>query len=380
MKILHTADLHLGRQFNGLSLDDDHADVLNQIVEAIHRHCPDILLIAGDVFDRAAPPASAVRQFNAFLSRVAKETEAAVIIISGNHDSADRIEAMSIMPDRNRAMIRGAIAVDEHPFVLHDAHGPVAFSGLPFSYEYAARECFKDESLVSPEDVLKSQVAAARKHVPSDMRWVVIAHAFVTGARSSESERPLARVGGIETVSAEIFDGACYVALGHIHRPQIVGAQHIRYSGSPLAFGFDEADHDKSMCLVDLDGAGNVTVDQIAFRPTRKVRVLTGRHAELVAAERSGDLIKVVLTDETPIIEAMKRLRDVFPYACQLTYQRDERSPIGKSFIASQTSAIEPITLVGEFVEQVRTAPITEVERAIIGKTLHEIGSEGQAA
>ncbi len=380
MKILHTADLHLGRQFNGLSLEDDHAAVLNQIVEAIHHHRPDVLVIAGDVFDRAAPPASAVRQFNAFLSRVAKETEAAVVIISGNHDSADRIEAMSTMPDRNRAMIRGAISVNEHPFVLYDAHGPVAFSGLPFSYEYAARECFGDESLASPADVLNAQIVAARQHVPVGTRWVVVAHAFVTGSCVSESERPLARVGGIETVSAELFEGACYVALGHIHRPQTVGAQHIRYPGSPLAFGFDEVDYDKSMCLVELDGAGNVAVDQIAFRPTRKVRILTGLHSELMAAERSTDLIKVVLTDETPVIEAMKRLRTVFPHACQMTYQRDERSPIGVQLPTSPTSAIEPLSLIGEFVEQVRTTPITEVERMIVASALYEINSEEQAA
>ena len=149
MKILHTADLHLGRQFNGLSLDDDHAGALGQIVQATHDHRPDVLIIAGEIFDRAAPPASAVRQFNAFLARIARETEAAVVIMSGNHDSADRIEAMSTMRDKNRALIRGAISVDEHPFVLHDVHGPVAFSGLPFSYEYAARECFGDETLAS---------------------------------------------------------------------------------------------------------------------------------------------------------------------------------------------------------------------------------------
>lgn len=140
MRILHTADLHLGRQFNGIPLDADHGAVLDQIVSAITSNRVDVLVIAGDIFDRAAPPTSAVRQFNRFLARVASETAAAVVMIAGNHDSGDRIASMSIMTDARRALIRGAISADEQPLVLTDAYGPVAFTGLPFDYEYAARE------------------------------------------------------------------------------------------------------------------------------------------------------------------------------------------------------------------------------------------------
>lgn len=380
MKILHVADLHLGRQFNGLSLDEDHAAVLDQIVETLLFHRPDALIIAGDIFDRAAAPQAAVRQFNAFLSRVANETQAAVMMISGNHDSGDRIAAMSIMTDTRRAMIRGTVAAEEHPLVLHDSHGPVAFSGLPFCYEYAARECFGDEALATPEDVLTAQVAAARRNLPKGVRWVVLAHAFVAGAHSSDSERPLARVGGIETVHPEIFEGASYVALGHLHRPQTVGADHIRYSGSPLAFGFDEADHDKSMSLVEIDATGKVAVKQIAFKPIRKVRILKGRHAELLGAEPSQDFIKALLTDETPVIEAMKRLREVFPNACQLAYQRDERTPEAKSITFSEIRAVDPLELVGAFIEQVRADPITTVEREIVATNLNDIQREEDAA
>ena len=380
MKILHTADLHLGRQFNGVSLEDDHAAVLDQIVAALMEHRPDALVIAGDIFDRAAAPAGAVRQFNAFLSRVSAETEAAVIMISGNHDSGDRIGAMSVMTDTRRAKIRGVIASEEHPFLLTDAHGVVAFSCLPFAYEYAARECFADETLATPEDVLRAQVTAARRHLPDGARWVVLAHAFVAGASASEAERPLARVGGIETVRPEIFDGACYVALGHIHRPQRAGADHIRYCGAPLAFGFDEADHEKSMSLVEIDAAGAVTIELIPFRPIRKVRVIRGRHADLLAAEASNDFIKAVLTDETPVIEAMKRLREIYPNACALAYQRDERAPEVKSLNFVEARAVDPMALVAAFVEQVRAAPITEVERGIVATALDDLQHAEDAA
>ncbi|TMV04467.1 exonuclease SbcCD subunit D [Brucella haematophila] len=380
MKFLHTADLHLGRQFNGISLEADHGAVLDQIVEAVHVHQPNALIIAGDIFDRAAPPATAVRQFNTFMRRISKETDAAVLLIAGNHDSADRIESMSVLTDTRRGIIRGMISADERPFVLHDDHGPVVFSGLPFSYEYAARECFGDETLATPEDVLKAQVAAARKHVPDGARWVILAHAFVAGAEPSDAERPLARVGGIETVNPDIFSGASYVALGHLHRPQTAGGDHIRYSGAPLAFGFDEADHVKSMNLVEIDADGAVTIEEIPFQPIRQVRILKGRHAELLAFPRSDDFIKAILTDETPIIEAMKRLREVFPNACQLTYQRDERSIAQKSLSISDFQAIKPMDLVAAFVEQVRADPITETERDVVETALSDLHqSEGTA-
>ncbi|MCD2176121.1 exonuclease SbcCD subunit D [Rhizobium sp. C4] len=366
MRLLHTADLHLGRQFNGISLDDDQSGVLSQIVQALKDEHADVLVIAGDIYDRAAPPASAVRQFNAFLSRVAQETSAAVVMIAGNHDSADRISAMSIMPDAKRALIRGAVSADEKALVLEDEFGSVAFSALPFSYEYAARECFADETMLTPEDVLKAQVAAARRNVPEGARWIVVAHAFVAGGAVSESERPLVRVGGVETVSPEIFDGAHYVALGHLHRPQAVGVPHIRYSGSPLAFGFDEVGAEKSMSIVDIDGAGHVTITELPFRPLRGVRSLKGRHAELLLAEPSTDFIKVVLTDDVPVIDAMKRLRVNFPNACELRYERDQRAPEIKALGEGRVTVTDPLEVVGDFLAFVREDAISEVERGLV--------------
>lgn len=370
MRILHTADLHLGRQFDGISLDDDQATVLDQIARAIVDYRADVLVIAGDIFDRAAPPASAVRQFNSFLSRVASETAAAVVMIAGNHDSGDRIASMSIMTDTRRALIRGAVSADERPLLLTDTHGTVAFSGLPFSYEYAARECFADEAMQTPEDVLAAQVASARSNIPEGARWVIVAHAFVSGAHGSDSERPLARVGGVQTVRPEIFDGAHYVALGHLHQPQFVGVPHIRYSGSPLAFGFDEAEAAKSMSLVDIDWAGKTTIEIISFKPLRGVRILTGKHAELLLAEPSTDFVKVILTDDAPVIDGMKRLRTLFPSACDLTYQRDERSLEIKSLSGTTTRVADPIEVIGEFLKFIRDEPMTEKDKAVIAPAL----------
>lgn len=380
MRILHTADLHLGRQFNAIPLDEDHAAVLDQILRALVDRRADVLIIAGDVFDRAAPPASAVRQFNSFLSRVASQTKAAVVMIAGNHDSGDRIASMSIMTDARRALIRGVVSAEERPLVLSDEHGAVAFSGLPFADEYASRECFADETLQTPEDVLTAQLAAARRNLPEGARWVVVAHAFVSGAHGSQSERPLARVGGVETVRPEIFAGAHYVALGHLHRPQFVGLPTVRYSGSPLAFGFDEAGAAKSMSLVDIDAVGRVRIEEIAFAPLHGVRVLRGRHAELLCAEPSADFVKAVLTDDTPVIDGMKRLRAVFPNACDLTYERDERAPEIKSLGDVPARVADPVEVIGDFLQFVRDDGLSGREADVVATALHDIRRREDAA
>ena len=380
MRLLHTSDLHLGRQFNGLSLEEDHATILDQIVTAVVQHDVDVLLLAGDLFDRAAPPASAVRQFNGFLARVAAETRAAVVMIAGNHDSGDRIEAMAAFADSRRALVRGAVSAEEPPLILHDAHGPVVFSGVPFVYEYAARECFPDANVQTPQDVLAAQMAAARAQVPAGARWVVVAHAFVAGAQGSDSERPLVRAGGVETVSPTVFAGADYVALGHLHRPQTAGAAHVRYSGAPLAFGFDEAGAEKSMCLVTLDAAGGATCDLLPFRPRRSVRVLTGLHADLVCQPPSEDFIRVVLTDETPVIDAMKRLRAVFPNACELTYARDSRAGVLRPGAARAAALSDPAQVVADFLRLLRDTPPSEEEQRLIADGLQALRQEGGEA
>lgn len=372
MKILHVSDLHLGRHFNGLSLEEDHASILDQIAQAALDQTVGALVIAGDIFDRAAPPATAVRQFNSFLSRIASETDAAVIMIAGNHDSGDRIASMAVMTDTRRALIRGVVSADERPLLLRDAHGIVAFSALPFTYEYAARACFADEALQTPHQVLIAQLAAARQHLPEGARWVVVSHAFVTGAQGSDSERSLIPigVGGLETVPPETFNGAHYVALGHLHRAQTAGAPHIRYCGSPLAFGFDEADATKSMTLVEIDAVGAAEATTIPFKPLRRVRVVKGLHAELLLNENSDDIVKAILTDETPVIDAMKRLRSVFPNACDMTYARDEQTKERKSFEARAVAMAKPIDVVNDFLKLVRDQLMTDDEARVLVSAL----------
>lgn len=381
MRILHTGDWHLGRQFHLVSLDEDHDAVLAQVEEAIAAHVPDVLIIAGDIFDRATPPQAALRRFNDFVRRVGATSATAIVLIAGNHDSAAQIGMMGVLADADRSLVRGPLDPEEKPLLLYDEHGPVAISALPFSYEFAARACYGTDDISCPADVLREQVASARRHLPDGARWVVVAHAFVEGASTSEGERPLTRaVGGIETVPSSVFEGAHYVALGHLHRPQAVGAEHVRYSGAPLAFGFDEEGHEKSMTLVDLAADGSVTTTPIPFVPRRRIRTLRGRLAELLAApEGSEDLISVVLTDETPQIDPMKRIRRLYPNAVQLAYERNATP--GEQRLREGRAALErPQEVIANFVGFVREQEISEAERALVESALGDIAVAGDGA
>lgn len=376
MLALHVSDLHLGRQFAGISLDEDHQAIFDQIFAALVEHRADVLIIAGDIFDRASPPASAVRLFNDFLRRVTADTSAAIVMIAGNHDSADRISAMSILTDTRRALVGGTLSRSNQLFTIADAHGLVAFSALPFSPELSAREFFGDETISTPNDVLRAQVAEARAMVPEGARWVVVAHGFVAGGTLSDTERSLTRVGGIETVSTEVFEGAHYVALGHLHRAQHVERPHIRYSGAPLAFSFAEAGQTKSMQLVMIDGGGATSIQTLPFVPHRRVRIVRGLLADLEIAPPSDDFVMAVLTDETPPIDPMKRLRAAFPNACQLEYARKVKSQVG---MAGVTAALptSPTEVIDAFMIHVRGEGLLEGERALVDDAITELQREG---
>jgi exonuclease SbcD len=358
--------------------------VLEQVYRATIDNAPDLLIVAGDVYDRASPPETAVRQFTDFMQRIVSDTKTAIAIIAGNHDSGDRIGAMGLVADRRRAIIRGPLQSDEVPLLLEDKHGVVAISGLPFGYEYAARECFGNPEIKSPEDVLRAQVKAAATRVPANARWVMIAHAFVAGATSSESERSLSRtVGGIETVPTDVFDGAHYVALGHLHRPQIVGDERITYSGSPLAFSFGEEGHDKSMVLVDLAADGAITKTIIPFSLRRRVRTVKGLLTDVLRDGQlnpSNDFIRVVLTDPARAIDPMKRLWEVYPNACHIDYEHEIQNPRVQAGIARASANADPATIIAEFLKFTREREQTPEEAHLVARELMTLTDTENAA
>ena len=377
MRILHTADWHLGRMFQQVSLLEDQAVLLDQILAYVRDQKPDLLIIAGDVFDRANPRREVIGLFSNFLRRFHSESKAALAVIAGNHDSPELISLGGVLPDPARSRLSGMLAGSEAPLMLEDAHGPVAVSTLPFTEVFSARQHFghDDEApLRSPEDVMRTQIGQARFERPEDARWVVIAHAFVKGGRGSSSERALDLVGGIETVPAEAFDGAHYVALGHLHRTQAVGAPHIRYSGSIMRYGFDEVDIDKSVTLVELDGSGEVATETLPLTAPRNLRVIEGMFDNILAGEDSGnreDFIKFNLLDRSSVPDAMNRLRQVYPNGVQIDWLMQQAGPADAKSDPRKLRHRRPRDLVNDFFADVLDAPLDEDA----GKTLERLGN-----
>lgn len=374
MRILHTADWHLGKTFRKVSLMEDQRHVLDQIFDAVVENDIQVLIVAGDIYDKQAPSEAAVALFCNFIERVYVETDAAIVIIAGNHDSGQRLAGPTKLYDRNRILIRGTLERDERPIVLDDDHGPVAFSALPYGEIFAARRTFEDETIKSPEDVLWREVDAARALKPEGARWVIVAHAFVTGGLPSETERTLS-VGTVETVSSSLFDGADYVALGHLHRPQTAGKESIRYSGSPLAFGFDEADTTKTMTLFDLAADGSLEdFREIAFEPLRKVREVKGLMADLVVeAENapSEDYISAILLDEGAVVEPAAQLRPYYPNILQ-TLREKKRELVHASAGRAHSKLDDPMGVISEFVEFVRGEKPNEAETGVVTKIVDQ--------
>lgn len=374
MRILHTADWHLGKTFRKVSLLEDQRHVLDQVFDAIIKNDIQVLIVAGDIYDKQAPSEASVALFCSFIERVYEKTDAAIVIIAGNHDSGQRLAGPIKLYDRNRILIRGTLELEEKPLVLNDDHGPVAFSALPYGEIFAARRAFGDETIRSPEDVLRQEVDAARNLKPENARWVITAHAFVTGGLPSESERTLS-VGTVETVSSSLFDGADYVALGHLHRSQTAGQDTIRYSGSPLAFGFDEADTTKTMTLFDLGADGSLQdIQEIAFEPLRKVREVRGLMADLVAEAAkapSDDYISAVLLDEGAVVKPAAQLRPFYPNILQ-TLREKKRELVHASAGRAHSKLDDPMGVIEEFVEFVRGDKPSKAETGVVAELIDQ--------
>ncbi len=347
MRFLHSADWHLGRVYHGVSLLEDQAHVLQQFVRLAADTRPDAVLLAGDIYDRSVPPAEAVRLLDLVLEQLVLELKIPVVMIAGNHDGPDRLAFGSGLLQRAGLVVRGPIERDAAPLVLRDADGEVEIHALPYAEPASVRSAWGDDGIADHHAALAAQTAAVRAARVPGRRVVVVAHAFVQGGAESESERPLS-VGGTGAVGAGVFDGFDYVALGHLHRPQAIGAKRagaglgagvgadagvadaadtaapwrsarIHYAGSLLKYSFAEADHAKSVNLVDMDAEGRCTVERVALTPRRDLRILEGELAALVAAAATDpareDYVLARLTDQGALLDAMGKLRGAWPNA-----------------------------------------------------------------
>ena len=320
MRLIHLSDLHLGKRVNGFSMLEDQRYILKEILRIIDEERPDAVLISGDVYDKAVPSAEAVLVLDEFLCRLAQR-KIPVLMISGNHDSAERVAFGGRLMERSGVYVSPVYDGAVQPIALHDAWGEVRIYLLPFLKPAHVRRCFPDETIESYTDALR--VAVGQMEIDAGARNLLLTHQFVTGAARCESEE--LSVGGADHVDASVFDGFDYVALGHLHGPQNVGSGRIRYCGTPLKYSFSEAGHYKSVTVAELGEKGELKLHAVPLLPRHDMRVLGGTFAQLTgegkenAGERE-DYLHIILTDEEDVPEALGRLRQIYPNLLKLSY------------------------------------------------------------
>ena len=367
MRILHTSDWHLGRSFHREGMLGHQATYVDHLLEVVETERVDVVLVAGDVYDRALPPVDAVRLADETFARLAA-SRATVVVTSGNHDSAQRLGFGSRLIDAAGVHIRTDAGTVGTPVLLGDDHGPVAVYGLPYLDPDAVREPWRLPGR-SHEAALTEAMARVRSDLaarPSGTRSVVLAHAFVAGAQPSDSERDIS-VGGVSLVPTSVFDGIDYTALGHLHGRHTL-TDHVRYSGSPLAYSFSEAAHRKGSWVVDLDGSGLASAEFLDAPVPRRLARLTGElesllHDPTLAAHETS-WVQVTLTDEVRPVQPMERLRARFPHTLVLSFA-PPTTP-GTTAPLARTQGRSDHEVVLDFVADLRGQPATDSESALL--------------
>ncbi|MGC4934626.1 exonuclease SbcCD subunit D [Gordonia sp. DT30] len=378
MRILHTSDWHLGRTFHGVELLDDQRQMLADIASVVAGESVDVVVVAGDVYDRSVPSADAVAVYDDGLAGIAN-AGAQIVITSGNHDSATRLGAASSFAAAGGLHLRTSVADIDDPVLLSDEWGEVAFYGIPYLEPDAVRREFGIDDPCGHQGVLTAAMDRVRADADSrSVRSVVAAHAFVVGAASTGSERSIS-VGGVETVAAGTFSGIDYVALGHLHSPQEI-TPAVRYSGSPLPYSFGENTHRKGVWLVDLDAGGVAGVGLHELPSVRGLSALTGTLDDLLTAAEYADVcdhyIEATLTDAIRPLDAMRRLRERFPHTVHVHWERPE--PVARLDYASRVRGRTDAQIIAAFVADVRDEA-DAVERDLIERALRDVVGEPEA-
>lgn len=374
MKFLHLADLHLGKRVNGFSMLEDQAHILRQILAILDDEQPDGVLIAGDVYDKSVPSVEAVGLLDGFLTEL-RARGVPVLLISGNHDSPERLAFGGRVMDSCGIHISpvydGALA----PVTLQDAFGPVHVWLLPFVKPAHVRRWFPDADIESYTDAMAE--AVAHMDIDTAARNVLVTHQFVTGGARSGSEE--LSVGGTDNVDSGVFAPFDYVALGHLHGAQHIGRETIRYAGSPLKYSFSETRQHKSVTVVTLGEKGDVQVRTVALTPLRELREIRGSYDELTARSfyehttYRSDYLHLILTDEQDVFDAMSRLRTIYPYLMTLDYDNARTRAAGGMFVPAGMERRTPLELFEALYKRQNHQPMSEVQREYIAQLMEQI-------
>ncbi|MGS0679796.1 exonuclease SbcCD subunit D [Shewanella sp. 125m-7] len=374
MKFIHTSDWHIGRQLHNQSLLDDQRFVLNQIIELAQTHDVDAVVVAGDIYDRSIPPAAAVAMLDEVVNRLVNELEIPLIMIAGNHDGHERLGFASRQMNQSGLHIIGPLTTEINAVEIKGKQGNAMFYGLPYADPATVRHVF-DSEVSTHEQAMVTLLEQVHEHDSQGLPKVVISHCFLDGGSESESERPLS-IGGADKVSPKLFNDFNYTALGHLHGPQYKGAEHVRYSGSMLKYSFSEQHQNKSVTLVELDNEGKAHFELLPLSAMRDVRIIEGLLQDLLEQGKSDvnreDYLMVRLSDKTAILDAMGKLRSVYPNVLHLerTGLMSESNKVELSRDHIKKGEMDMFT---DFFTQVSGEPMTESQQQAMVSAIDEL-------
>lgn len=373
-------------------MTEDQEFVMEQLYEAIDREKPQVVLIAGDLYDRSVPPVQAIELLNKVLGRIVRDLKTPVIALAGNHDSNERLDFASDLLKSSGLYISGSLKKNIEKITLQDEHGPVNFYPIPYADPPIVRDLFENEKIKSHNEAMKAVLDSIKNEMNKEERNVIIAHGYVSYINmddetaveliESDSEKPLT-IGGTAVINAAYFEEFTYTALGHLHGPQKVGSHKIRYSGSLLKYSFSETRQKKGITCVNIDHNGQVEVEFQEFRPRRDFRIIKGELKQLMredisSVENREDYIKVVLTDKGELLDPMAKLRSVYPNVMELI--REERLKAADSSRTSASNIRErsKLNLFESFYEDIIGEKCSQEEIQLIEKIISKADKGGE--
>lgn len=378
MKIFHTADWHLGKVLQGVSLIEEQRYVLEQFLDAVKNERPDVVIIAGDLYDRSVPPAEAVSLLDEVLWKITVDYHTPVLAIAGNHDSPARLQFGSRLMQANGLHLIGKPTEkgEGTTVELTDEYGPVQFHLIPFADPSVVRNLTHDETIDSHHRAMQSMIHSFGEF-QSATRHIAIAHAFVTAMgeaeeNTSDSERPLA-IGGAEYVAADLFKDFHYTALGHLHQAHFTGTEQVRYSGSPMKYSISEEHHQKGFFVINLDAAGKTTIEKRPLIQKRDIRTVTATMEDLLKNEPNEDYVFVKLLDESPVLFPMEKVRSVYPNAMHVERVINRKLPEQTVSKVSTIERLDDQALFRSFYEEVTGSAPDEETEMIVSDVLQEL-------
>ena len=374
MKLMHLSDLHLGKRVNDFSMLEDQAYILNKIINIIDDEKPTGIILAGDIYDKPIPPAEAVELFDDFLYKLSQRN-IQVFIISGNHDSAERIAFGARLFDKTDIYLSPVYNGTISPIEVHDDFGKLNIYMLPFIKPVHVRRYFPDKEITSYTDAVSTVIE--NMHIDTSSRNILVTHQFVTGSSRTESED--VSVGGSDNVDSVVFKDFDYVALGHIHRSQSCCSEYIRYCGTPLKYSFSESKDTKSITVIDIKEKGNIKLDFIPLTPLRDMVELKGTYEELMLRSfyenttYPDDYVHITLTDEDDILDVITRLRVVYKNIMKLDYDNQRTRSSSEINLINDMESKSPLELFDIFYESRNGQHLSDIQKDFMENIIEDI-------